>query len=308
MRTAFVKHITEMAESDKRLVVLTADMGFSLFESYRERFPDRIFNVGIAEQNMMGIAAGLALSGKVPYVYSITPFATMRPFEQIRIDICYHNLPVRIIGAGGGLTYGALGPTHHSIEDISLMRSLPNMTVMCPGDPWEAKRCLGLSHDIPGPAYIRLGKGGGDPVVHTGELEFKLGKGVVLEEGSEAAILSTGNILKVGLEARNELKKRGVDCSLISMPTVKPIDEKLVLSLAKNGVGIATLEEHSVIGGLGSAVAEILAESGMAVPFARIGLPDRFMSEVGSQEYIRKQQGLTPDGVAKRVVSLLKKR
>ncbi len=302
MRNAFIRNLTELARKDARIVLVTADMGFSVFEKFMEEFPDRAFNTGIAEQNSVGIASGLALCKKIPFVYSIAPFVTMRPFEQVRIDVCYQNLPVKLVGAGGGLTYGALGPTHHSIEDISLMRALPNMTVFCPGDPVEAELSMLEAHRIPGPAYIRLGKGGGDPIVHKTKPKFRLGKGIVLKKGKDVAIISTGNMLQTAVQASEELKKHGVDCGVVSMPVVKPIDKELIISMANEGHKILTLEEHSIIGGLGSAVAEVLAEGEAKARFARIALPDRFCSEVGSQEYLRDLYGLSVKKVVSKVI------
>lgn len=304
MRTSFIKTLIEIARDDPRVILVTPDMGFSVLEKFRDEFPERIINSGIAEQNSVGVAAGLALSGKIAYVYSIVPFVTMRPFEQVRIDACYQNLPVKLVGTGGGLTYGALGPTHHSIEDISLMRSLPNMSVLCPGDPVEAGLCTKFSHQIPGPVYLRLGKGN-DPTIHKSIPEAAFGNGIQLKFGDRATIITTGNLLGNGMAASEMLEKDGKPCSLISMPSVKPIDKELILSLAGKGSPIFTLEEHSIIGGLGGAVSEILAESGLSVPFTRIGMPDRFCKEVGSQEYLRKLNHLDAESIAKTISSKL---
>jgi transketolase len=282
-------------------------MGFSVLEKFRDEFPGRLINAGIAEQNSVGLAAGLALCGKIVYVYSIVPFVTMRPFEQVRVDVCYQNLPVKLVGSGGGLTYGSLGPTHHSIEDIGLMRGLPNMTVYCPGDPIEAELCTQSSHAIPGPAYIRLAKGSGDPIVHKSKPDFRLGKAIQLRSGPDGAILVTGNLLGNAVAATEELSKEGVSCSVFSLPSVKPIDSELVLKLAQMGMPFVTLEEHSVIGGIGSAASEILAESGFKTKFRRIGLPDRFAKEAGSQDYLRKKFGLDASSLAKTLQSHFKK-
>ncbi len=306
MRKTFVNTLTEIAREDQRVVVVTPDMGFSIFEKFREEFPKRIYNTGIAEQNSIGIAAGLALIGKVVYVYSIVPFVTMRPFEQVRVDVCYQNLPVKLVGSGGGLTYGTLGPTHHSIEDISLMRSLPNMSVFCPGDPVESELCTRAVHALPGPAFLRLGKGSGEPVVHTAhKSNLSVDMPISLKEGSDATILSTGNMLQNAVLASEILEKKGISCGVVSVPKVKPLNENSIITLAEK-TPLFTLEEHSVIGGLGSAVAGILAESDVTSKFSRIALPDRFCKEVGSQTYLREMNGLSAEKIANKILLSIK--
>jgi transketolase len=304
MRKAFIKTLTEEAAKDKRIWLLTGDMGFSVFEDFAARYPDRFLNAGVAEANMTGIAAGLALSGLVPYIYSITPFVTMRNFEQLRIDVCYQNQSARVIGGGAGLCYGAAGGTHHSLEDISLMRSLPNMTVVCPGDPHEVTAAVRYSLEHTGPLYVRLGRDG-DPLVHAGDVTLLPGKAITLREGTGVTLIATGNILGNALKAADELQKQGVSVRLISMPFVKPIDREAILSAASETRALFTIEEHSLIGGLGSAVAEVLAESDKPVQFRRLAIPDRFFREIGSQEYLRELVGLSPTGIAKSVLALL---
>lgn len=305
MRSSFVHALMDIAKKDPRVVVVTPDMGFSVFEKFQEQFPGRLINSGIAEQNAVGVAAGMALSGKIVYVYSIVPFVTMRPFEQVRVDVCYMNLPVKLVGSGGGITYGSLGPTHHSIEDIALMRSLPNMSVLCPGDPLEAELCTHASHEMGGPAYIRLGKGRGDPVVHKTKPDFTFGKGIKIKEGKDAAILCTGNMLASSLKAANLLQEEGKDCMLYSMPSVKPLDEKLINSILSKGIPLFTVEEHSIIGGLGSAVAEVVSESGHKASFRRFGIKDHFCKEAGSQDHLRKLNGLDPASISKSISDLI---
>jgi transketolase len=281
-------------------------MGFSVFEKFREEFPGRLINSGIAEQNSVGVAAGLALAGKIAYVYSIVPFVTMRPFEQVRIDVCYQNLPVKLVGSGGGLTYGSLGPTHHSIDDIALMRSLPNMSVFCPGDPTESELCAISSYEKPGPAYLRLGKGSGEPAVHKNRPEFHFGKAINVRYGKDVALIVTGNLLNNAVLASESLSKDGIGCSVFSMPTVKPLDVELILSLAGVGMPIVTLEEHSIIGGLGSAISEVLSESKFKVHFKRIGIRDRFCKEVGSQDYLRSIYGLDAGSLHKEIAKFIR--
>lgn len=305
MRRAFIKALTEEAACDPRIWLLTGDMGFSVFEDFAARYPDRFLNAGVAEANMTGVAAGLALSGLMPFMYSITPFVTMRCFEQLRIDVCYQNQNVRVIGGGGGLCYGSAGGTHHSLEDISLMRSLPNMTVVCPGDPHEVTAAVRYSLNHSGPMYIRLGRDG-DPLVHRGNVTLQPGKAITLREGTDVSLIAAGNILGNALKAADELQEQGVSVRLISMPFIKPIDREAILSAARETRALFTIEEHSLIGGLGSAVAEVLAESGKSVRFHRLAIPDRFFKEVGSQEYLRELVGLSPGGISITVLDALR--
>lgn len=305
MRKAFIKALTEHAARDRRIWLLTGDMGFSVFEDFANRYPDRFLNAGVAEANMTGIAAGLALSDLMPYIYSITPFVTMRCYEQLRIDVCYQNQSVRVIGGGAGLCYGSAGGTHHALEDISLMRSLPNMTVICPGDPHEVTAAVRYSLEHAGPLYIRLGRDG-DPLIHTSDVTLQPGEAITLREGTDVCLVATGNILGNALKAADELQKQSVSTLLISMPFVKPIDREVILSAASATKALFTVEEHSLIGGLGSAVAEVLAESGRPVRFQRLAIPDQFFKEVGSQEYLRELVGLSVAGIAKSVSDTLR--
>ena len=296
MRTYFINTLKVLAEQDKRIMLLSGDLGFSVLEKFQEQFPSRFLNMGVAEANMIGVAAGLALWNMKPYVYSIVPFATMRCFEQIRNDICYQNVDVKIIGIGGGLAYGVLGPTHHSREDIAIMRALPNMTVVCPGDPVETELIAKESLNINGPMYIRLGKGN-DPIVHKDKPKLKVGKGIVVKEGKDITIIATGNILNNALISAYQLSEKGLRTRVISMHTVKPLDKGIVLRAAKETKAIFTIEEHSKIGGLGSAVSEVLSENNSNIIFRNIGLPDAFEKIVGSQEYLRKINNLSPEAI-----------
>jgi len=306
MRTAFINILTELAREDKQIFLLSGDLGFSVFEKFQEEFPDRFFDIGVAEQNMVGIAAGLALSGKKVFIYSIVPFVTMRCFEQIRNDICYQNLNVKIIGAGGGLCYGSAGPTHHSITDIAIMRALPNMTVICPGDPIEVRLAIKTSLDYGKPTYIRIGKRH-EPQVHSDSPGFKIGRGIILEEGSEITLIATGNMLFTAKQVASSLKENGLGIRLISMHTIKPIDQALILKAAHEMKAIFTIEEHSFIGGLGSAVAEILAESNYKILFKRFALPDIYTKDIGNQEYLRGKNGLAVNQIIANILKIVKR-
>ncbi len=296
MRNTFVNSLHKLAEKDKRIALLTGDLGFSVLEKFRQAFPGRFFNMGIAEANMIGAASGMALCGMKPYVYSIVPFATMRCYEQIRNDLCYQNTDVKIIGVGGGLAYGILGPTHHSREDIAIMRALPNMAVVCPGDITETELLTKQSLEIKGPLYMRLGKGN-DPRVHENKPDVKIGKGLLVKDGGDVTIISTGNILKNVMLSSEQLSGRGINARVISMHTVKPLDREIIAKAAEETKAIFAVEEHSIIGGLGSAVAEFLSERELKPLFRRIGLRDSFEEIVGDSEYLRRRNSLNPEAI-----------
>lgn len=306
MRNAFAAAITDLAAQDERIVLLSGDIGNRLFDKYRERFPSRFYNCGVAEANMTGMAAGLALSGLRPFTYTITPFATTRVIEQIRVDICYHNVPVVIVGTGSGLSYASLGPTHHSCEDVGILRCFPNLTVLCPADAMEVGPAIEAALTLPGPIYIRLGKKG-EPNVHEKPPRLEVGKGLVMREGTDVCLLGMGTMTATALEAAKLLQGHGISARVVSMHTVKPLDDALLRESFDRFKVVAVVEEHSVIGGLGSAVAEWLArrKPGRGVLEA-IGTPDAFISEAGSQQWMREQCGLTPQAVAERIAGRLR--
>ena len=305
MRNAFAAAITELAAQDERIVLLSGDIGNRLFDAFRERFPTRFYNCGVAEANMTGMAAGLALSGLRPFTYTITPFATTRVIEQIRVDICYHDVPVVIVGTGSGLSYASLGPTHHSCEDVGILRCFPNLTVLCPADSAEVGPALEASLTLPGPAYIRLGKKG-EPAVHASRPTFEVGKGIIMREGSDIFLLGMGTATSIALAAADELASRGLSARVVSMHTVKPLDEALLADAFGRFRAVAVVEEHSVIGGLGSAVAEWLARrDGAHPPLVVRGTPDAFISESGSQQWMREKCGLTGPAVAATILARL---
>ncbi len=303
MRNAFASEITEIAQRDKRIVLLSGDIGNRLFNPYRELMPERFYNCGISEENMTGVAAGLAIVGMKPVTYTITPFNTSRCFEQIKIDVCYQNLPVIIVGTGSGLSYANLGPTHHSFEDIAILRTLPNITVVCPADQIEVRLALRAAIAHEGPVYIRLGKKN-EPVIHRATPDFRLGKAIPIRDGSDCALLSVGNMLPVALSAAELLSLRGVEAQVVSFHTVKPLDEQLLAEIFKTKRIVATIEEHGLAGGFGSAVAEWLADaaSGFECSMIRMGIPDRFIHGTGGQAHIRKSLGLTPEAIASKIL------
>lgn len=305
MRKTFVNTILKMARTDKNIFLLTGDLGFSILENFRDEFPDRFFDVGVAEADMIGIAAGLALSGRTVFVYSIIPFAVMRCFEQIRNDVCMQNLNVKIIGVGAGLSYGSAGPTHHSICDMSIMRSLPNMAVISPDSTSETEYAVRASVENQGPVYIRLGKGAAYKNVELTE-NFSIGKGIVLKEGTDITVISTGDIMERAGNVVENLEGKGFSVGFVNMHTIKPIDKELIIESAKKTKLIFTIEEHSIIGGLGSAVAEVLSESSYKVIFKRFGLKDSFVKLVGGRNYLLDKNGLSVKEITANIISLVR--
>ena len=301
MRDEFVRVLTELAESDPDLFLLTGDLGFGVLTEFAKIFPNQFLNVGVAEQNLSGVAAGLALEGKTVFTYSIANFNTFRCLEQIRNDICYHNLNVKIVSVGGGFVYGPLGISHHATEDLAIMRAIPNLTVVAPGDKIEAGLATKSLYDYEGPAYLRLGRGG-EPKLHLEVPDFTLGKAIPLYEKGEIVMLSTGGILVNVLEAREILLKAGIECSVFTVPTVEPMDVDLIEKLCRTVRLIVTVEEHIINGGLGSSAAEILAEyPNPSARLIRIGIRKGFTSEIGDQNYLRELNGLDPSSIAKKI-------
>ena len=302
MRNAFADELTALADRDPRIVLLSGDIGNRLFNDFRDRHPERFYNVGVAEADMIGIAAGLALGGMRPVAYTIASFAIYRAFEQIRVDVCYPNLPVLIVGVGAGLGYAANGPTHHSCEDLAVLRALPNMSLLCPADAWELRSLLGKALELPGPAYMRIGKKG-EPLVHSARPEVSIGKAITLREGSDVALLCTGTLLPQALVTAVELGKSGISASVHSVHTVKPLDEGLLSRVFQDARIVATIEEHSRIGGLGGAVAEWRCDhpEGQA-RLLRFGAPDAIHHHSGEQEHARVLCGLTAERFTKDIL------
>lgn len=302
MRNAFASEIENLAGSDNRIVLLSGDIGNRLFNSYKEKFPDRFYNCGVAEANMTSMAAGMAMGGLRPVTYTIAPFNTSRCYEQIKLDICYQKKPVVITGVGGGLSYAGLGATHHSFEDIAIMRVLPDMTVLCPADAVEVRLCLEKALDRDGPVYIRLGKKN-EPIIHETKPEFTIGKGIVVREGKDICLLGCGNIMPVVVAAADRLAEKGMTAKVVSMHTVKPMDEAFLADLFAGYRLIATVEEHSVVGGFGSAVAEWMADHKVLnTTLLRFGIRDAFTKQSGDQENARKMNGLTPDNIVTKIL------
>jgi transketolase len=305
MRNAFNDVLIEAARKDEALVLLVGDIGFKVFDAFRDEFPDRFYNVGIAEANMIGVAAGLAMAGMRPVVYTIIPFLVMRAFEQIRVDLCMHNLPVRLVGVGGGLAYDILGPTHHSIEDLAIMRALPNMKILTPCDPEETKQCFLDSSNNKGPTYIRLGKGGENNLLSNEKMEDRIqDKAHVIRNGKDILFVVCGPILEEVLGAADDLAEN-FNCGIININTLKPFDHESIRHHIKNVKLTVTVEEHNVIGGLGSAVAETVSSLPSHPPLLMIGIQDIMTNIIGKRDYLLKYHQMDAKSIGKRVRNVL---
>lgn len=305
MRTAYCKALHAIMTSHPNVFALTADIGFRNFDHIIADFPKRFINVGVAEANMMGIAAGLALSGKIPFTFTIAPFVTMRCLEQIRVDLCYQQLPVKIIGAGGGFVYGPQGTTHHAIEEIGILRTLPGMTVISPSDPIETEKAVQASMEIEGPVYIRIGRNR-EPRLHADDHTFRLGKADILRTGEHLSIIAHGLVVNNALEAADMLAREGIQVRVVNMSTIKPIDRAEILRCSTETGAILTVEEHNIIGGLGSAVAEILAEESIhPVQFKRMGLHDTYIRMNAEHVELQHAYGLDSQSIAQAAKRLI---
>lgn len=304
MRNAFADELTAIAGYNPKVVLLSGDIGNKLFDKLKAIDGRRFYNCGVAEANMMSMAAGMALSGLRPVVYTITPFATTRCFEQIRVDACYHNAPVIIVGTGSGLSYADLGPTHHSLEDMAILRTLPGMRVLAPCDPIEVRLALRAALQESGPVYIRIGKKG-EPPIHTQTPNFRIGEAIVVCPGTDVALIAAGTITSEVLKARALLEARGISAEVVSFHTVKPIDRMYLDRACRQFKLMVTVEEHGAIGGLGGAIAEWRAARHDVPPLITIGAVDQFMHQIGSQQYARERYGLTAESIVKSVESAL---
>lgn len=294
MRTAFIEQLIKEAETNTDIFLLVGDLGYSVVEPFATKFPDRFLNVGIAEQNMTGVAAGLAMEGYNVFTYSIGNFPTLRCMEQIRYDVCYHNLAVKIVAVGGGYAYGPLGVSHHTTEDIGMLRTIPNLTVCAPGDPAEAKLITSHFCNNKQPGYIRLGKAG-EPIIHSAADTIEFGKILPVIEGTDTAVLTTGGMLAY---AADYIKQHSLNWSLYSIPVIKPMDIISLAAIAQKYAHIITMEEHQRSGGFGSAVLESLNDIrnqeliGFIPSLKIIAIPDKFIGYAGTQDFLRKEAGL----------------
>ena len=299
MRNAGLKMVHELARRDSRVIFVGGDGSAGALGDMQREMPDRVHLEGISEANLIGMAAGLAMEGYIPYVSAIAPFVSRRVYEQIAVDLCLHNLPVRILAAGSGLSYSTLGPTHQAIEDLAILRVLPNMTVVAPTDGDEMRRLMERTLEPQGPIYIRFGPGG-EPIVSRDQDGFQIGKAIVLRDPGEAVIISTGILAGRALTAAASLEKDGISCGVVNMHTLKPVDQDCILHLGRTCRLIATVEEHLRMGGLGSAVADVLVDhlDGPIPRMVRMGLPDAFVDDYGSQDHLFERYGLQAPQIA----------
>ena len=306
MRNAFADEITKIAQQREDIVLLSGDIGNRLFDKFKDVAPGRFFNCGVAEANMVGVAAGMAASGLRPVCYTIASFLTYRVIEQIRLDLGYHHQRVILVGTGAGLSYASLGSTHHSVEEMGMLRLIPGLAVLAPGDEKELRSAFHAALDYPGPVYIRIGKKG-EPVVHEAEPNFEIGKALRLREGKEVWILALGNTLPLAVEAATQLESRGVSCGVASMGSLKPLDLDFLAEVCSSAKVVATLEEHSVLGGLGTAAAEWMAANPASAKaiLLTFGTPDQFLHQTTHQSSARAWAGLTIDSIVERVAEEL---
>lgn len=305
MRDTFVKTLVELAKKNPNIELITGDLGFGVLKPFWEQLPDQFINAGIAEQNMTSVAAGMALEGKTVFTYSIGNFPTVRCLEQIRNDCAYHEANVKIVCVGGGFSYGALGMSHHATEDIALLRALPNVVVTAPGDLIEAKYVTEAIAKYSGTCYLRLGRGGEKQIHQNNIKDFNLGKALKLIDGDRVAIFSTGDILSEAYKAVKILNKKKISTALYSFPTIKPLDFEIIEKCAKNMELIITVEEHNIIAGFGSAIAEVMAKNVTKSVLRMLGLNDQYSSIIGTQQYLRNRYKLDASTIVTKTMEFL---
>lgn len=304
MRTAYLDTLYELAQKDKRVYALISDNGAIVYDKYRRDLSDQYLNLGISEANMIGMAAGMASCGKIPFAYTIGAFLAYRAFEFIRNDVCLQNQNVKIVGTGAGEVYSALGPTHHSTEDLGGLRALPNITIICPASPLEVKKATRAAYEHSGPVYLRLGTNK-EPEIYGADYEYEIGRAVTLKQfGKDMTLIGTGSILKDVLDVACQLEAEGISAGVINMHTIKPIDAEAI-KRAVDGTGkIVTIEDHNVIGGLGSAVAEVIAEYGKEVRFKRIGLYG-FSNGYGTYAQVKANNNLGKNSIENAIKDII---
>lgn len=302
MRDTFVRTLVELAKENENIELITGDLGFGVLKPFWEQCPNQFTNAGIAEQNMTTVAAGMALEGKIVFTYSIGNFPTLRCLEQIRNDCAYHQANVKIVCIGGGFVYGSLGMSHQATEDLAILRALPDVVVMAPADLVEAEECTRALAKYPGTAYLRLGRGG-EKRIHEKIENFQIGKAVKVNGGIKVAIFSTGAIFEEVKEAQEILKEAGYSPAIYTFPTIKPIDKETIENVAKEFELIVTCEEHNIVAGFGSAVAEVMAEiKEKKAVLLRIGIKDVYSVRVGNQKYLRQQYGIDARSIAEKII------
>jgi transketolase len=308
MRKTSLNCVYELAKRDESIVFIGSDLGPDVLKNMKEEMPTRFFMEGVAEQHIIGMAAGLAMEGFKPFVNTIATFLSRRCFEQIAIDLCLHNLPVRLIANGGGAVYAPLGPTHVSNDDVAILRSLPNMTIVAPCDAQEMKRLMEKTNDWPGPIYIRLAKGG-DEIISNIENGFEIGKAILMKKPADGIYISSGVMTQKCMQASKELASEGLEIGVLHCHTVKPLDTASVVDCVKISDGVVTVEEHSLVGGLGTAVLETLSDHAPEElnKVSRVGFSDRFPGEYGSQDTLLEHYGVTIENIKRKMASTIKR-
>ena len=304
MRKVAIESIYALAKRDPRVVFIGSDLGAGVLEAMRLEMPDRFYMEGVSEQAIIGIAAGMAMDGFIPYINTIATFLTRRCFEQLAVDVCMHHLPVRLIASGGGAVYAPLGPTHMALDDFALLRALPGMTIVAPSDAPEMERVMNASLDVDGPLYVRIAKGG-DPISSRADAGFAIGRAILLEEPGEVLFVGTGPMTTRALAARDLLAARGIRAGVLHAHTIKPLDVDTIADAARPARLVVTVEEHFRAGGLGSAVLEGFADRGIATPVLRCGFSDAYSYDFGSQDHVLEVAGLLPPGLAATVEKIL---
>ncbi len=304
MRTAYLDTLYDLASKDSRVYALISDNGAIVYDRFRKDLASQYLNLGISEANMLGMAAGMASCGKIPFAYTIGAFIAYGALEFIRNDICLQKMNVKIVGTGAGEVYSALGPTHHSTEDLGCIRSLPNLVILSPASPMEVKKAAVAAYEYNGPVYLRLGTNK-EPEIYTDDYVFKIGKGLVVRDGKDITLIATGSMVKDVLDVAELLQKDGIQARVINMHTLKPIDKEIILQAVEETGKIVTIEDHNVIGGLGSAVAEVIAEAGYGIPFKRLGLRN-FSCGYGTYEQVKEKNGIGLRQIYHEVMAILK--
>lgn len=303
MRTAYLKALYEIAEKDKNVYAMISDNGAIVYDQYREAFPDQYLNLGISEANMLGMAAGMASKGKIPFAYTIGAFLAYRALEFIRNDICLQNQNVKIVGTGAGEVYSLLGPTHHTTEDLGALRSLPNLLILSPASPKEVYQATYAAYHYQGPVYLRLGTNK-EPEIYSGDTTFEIGKIKQMTDGGDVTLIGTGSIMKDILDVARELGEEGIRARVLNVHTIKPLDRDTIMKAIDETGHIVTIEDHNVIGGIGTAVAEVIAEHGKAVSFKRLGLED-FSHGYGTYAELKENNGIGHEQIKGAVKELL---
>lgn len=301
MRNTYLRELYAIAEKDKNVLSLVSDNGLIVYDDFRKNLPEQYFNFGISEGHMITAAAGMASCGKIPFAYTIGSFLAYRSYEFIRLDVCLQKLNVKIIGIGAGVTYGYLGPTHHTTEDIAVLRCLPNLTLLSPATPEETRALVHYAYEVNGPVYIRLGNNLPNEL-YTESMKVVPGKASVIREGTDIAIFATGEILYQVIEAAELLKQQGIEAEVISIHTLKPFDKECVLEKAEKYQHVYSVEEHSIMGGLGGMISEVLTEYGCGTKLTRIGFEDCFAKGYGTQKQVLTANGLDADSIYKKIM------